>query len=165
MNTVPESNSTSEEDDEPRFRHDFIVTLSGYGRDEEEAFEDAMKGTQDAPPYHDHCTIDRSDVADEEQTSDSSEVESIDPVSLTPINTGYCKDCHYWQSHTGQNNVPWHTCQLPNWANYNEDIGRDNMAIYVDANDDSGLEYDLKTGPMFGCLKFKLRSQTDSEDN
>jgi hypothetical protein len=64
MNTVPESNSTSVQDDEPRIRHDFIVTLSGYGRDPEEAFEDALKGIQDAPPYYDHYTFDRSDVAE-----------------------------------------------------------------------------------------------------
>ena len=144
MNTVPDSNSTSEQDDEPRIRHDFIVTLSGYGSDAEEAFSDALKSIENSSPYYDDYTSDPSDVG------------LTDPVDVDlTTNTGYCKDCQYWESH---NNLHWQTCNLPVWANYSDDIGEDNMAMYVNANDDTGLEYDLKTGPMFGCVKFKPRS-------
>ncbi len=66
MNNLPESNVSSVKDDGPRIRHDFIVTLSGYGRDKEGAFEDALKQIEDAAPYYDDDTVAPSDVAKEE---------------------------------------------------------------------------------------------------
>lgn len=57
-------NTQTQSSDEPRYRHDFIVTLSGYGRDPEEAFEDALKALELYAPYHDHYTTDESDVAE-----------------------------------------------------------------------------------------------------
>ena len=64
MNDLAEPGLSPAQDDGPSIRHDFIVTLSGYGRGPEEAFEDAFKAIQDAPPYYDHYTFDRSDVAE-----------------------------------------------------------------------------------------------------
>jgi hypothetical protein len=57
-------NTQTQSNDEPRYRHDFIVTLSGYGCDPEEAFEDALKAIEGSAPYYDHFTTDKCDVAE-----------------------------------------------------------------------------------------------------
>ena len=66
---------------------------------------------------------------------------------------GICKDCIYWDKALGHKN--WNTCNLPDWVEYNEKIGDDEIAYYADAHDDSGLDAGIKTGPMFGCIKFE----------
>ena len=67
---------------------------------------------------------------------------------------GHCKDCKHWESHIDTRNRSWHTCEAANWVERDSKIGDDDLAIYADANDDSGLDAGLKTGPMFGCVKF-----------
>jgi len=62
---------------------------------------------------------------------------------------GNCKDCKNWDKN-------YHTCDV-DWVNQNKLIVEDNFALYADAHDDSGLQAGLKTGPMFGCVKFKLK--------
>lgn len=38
-----------------------------------------------------------------------------------------------------------------------ETYAKDGFAIYADADDDSGLQTELVTGPEFGCNKFKSK--------
>ncbi|NUX58681.1 hypothetical protein [Paraburkholderia youngii] len=68
---------------------------------------------------------------------------------------GRCKDCKYWESHTDMRNKSWQTCEAPQWVDYAAKIGDADFAIYADASDDTGLQAGLKTGPMFGCIKFE----------
>jgi hypothetical protein len=55
-------------------------------------------------------------------------------------------------------NKTWNTCEVVAWVGYSDKIADDAVAIYADANDDSGLEAGMKTGPMFGCIKFFPKS-------
>jgi hypothetical protein len=68
-----------------------------------------------------------------------------------------CKDCKYWETHTDCRGKSWSTCEAAPWVGRSYKISDDSFAIYADASDDSGLECGLKTGPMFGCIKFKAR--------
>ena len=69
--------------------------------------------------------------------------------------SGYCKDCKFWRtSEKAFSNKTVSECDRLNWADRYETIGDDEAAIYADATDESGLEAGLKTGPMFGCIKF-----------
>lgn len=74
---------------------------------------------------------------------------------------GNCKDCKFWESHTDQWykswNKSWNACEAVNWVNRSEKISDSSFAIYADASDDSGLDAGLKTGPMFGCIKFEQK--------
>lgn len=67
---------------------------------------------------------------------------------------GYCKDCRFWESHTDMRNKSWNTCEAADWVDRGQKIADDGLAIYADASDDSGLEAGMKTGPMFGCIRF-----------
>jgi len=60
---------------------------------------------------------------------------------------GNCKDCKYWDSYD-------QTCDGVEWVDLDSKIGDTEFAYYADANDDSGLSAGIKTGPMFGCIKF-----------
>jgi len=71
---------------------------------------------------------------------------------------GNCKDCKYWESHTDIWKKSWNTCEFVDWVDYEQKIGDDTFAIYASASDDSGLKTGLKTGPMFGCIKFVSKS-------
>jgi hypothetical protein len=44
----------------------------------------------------------------------------------------------------------WHTCGVVITAEYDEKIAYDGCAIFAEPLEVSGL----KTGPMFGCIKF-----------
>jgi hypothetical protein len=68
---------------------------------------------------------------------------------------GNCKDCQYWDLDTYNWNTSWSICACVDDVRYSEKIDASSFAMYADAHDDSGLEYGLKTGPMFGCVKFK----------
>jgi hypothetical protein len=70
---------------------------------------------------------------------------------------GHCKDCKYWEHHKDGYSKEWSTCGEPDWVDYADVIPDDSMAIYADASDDQGLECGLKTGPLFGCIKFKTK--------
>ncbi len=69
---------------------------------------------------------------------------------------GHCKDCKYWEAHFDGRKT-WHTCEGADCATYDQKIFDDSFAIYAEALDDSGLQYGLKTGPMFGCIKFEQK--------
>ena len=66
---------------------------------------------------------------------------------------GHCKDCKHW--HVALGHTTWNTCEGVDSAEYDEKIPDDGFAMYASAHDDSGLESGLKTGPMFGCIKFQ----------
>ena len=66
----------------------------------------------------------------------------------------YCKDCKYWENHTDMWKKSWNTCEAVNWVDRDEKIGENEFAVYADCSDDHGLNVGLKTGPMFGCIKF-----------
>lgn len=70
---------------------------------------------------------------------------------------GYCKDCKHWYIASGHTH--WNTCEAVDSAEHDEKIPEDGFALYADALDDSGLESGLKTGPLFGCLKFQPKLQ------
>ena len=70
---------------------------------------------------------------------------------------GNCKDCKHWEKHNDTRGKQWNTCEAPNWVEYSDEIADDTFAIYADASDDSGLTCGLKTGAMFGCIKFQPR--------
>ena len=69
--------------------------------------------------------------------------------------TGNCKDCRFWESHTDSWNKTWRTCEAADWVARDDKIADDAFAIYAEALDDSGLEAGMKTGPMFGCVRFQ----------
>lgn len=73
-------------------------------------------------------------------------------------NMGNCKDCKHWHAHIDAFNKRWNTCEAPNWVDYANKVDDDGFALYADASDDSGLCVGLKTGPMFGCIKFLQRN-------
>ena len=71
---------------------------------------------------------------------------------------GHCKDCNYWDSHVDTRNKSWHTCEASDWVERDATIGDEDLAVYASATDDTGLDAGLKTGPMFGCVKFQPRN-------
>ncbi|KAF1042232.1 MAG: hypothetical protein GAK35_02846 [Herbaspirillum frisingense] len=63
---------------------------------------------------------------------------------------GRCKDCRFWM-HGGE-------CEEVNGGNDWPTVREDCLDVEVDAADDTGLSYILKTGPEFGCVRFQLRT-------
>jgi len=61
---------------------------------------------------------------------------------------GNCKDCKKYDKR-GQ------FCNAAYWVEPREKLATDALAFYANAHDDSGLEAGVKTGPMFGCIKFQ----------
>jgi hypothetical protein len=61
---------------------------------------------------------------------------------------GKCKDCMAWNN--GE-------CADVDYVYENEKVEMDNFGIFADADDDQGLVWGLKTGPDFGCVKFKSK--------
>lgn len=76
---------------------------------------------------------------------------------------GNCKDCKYWEAHNDGRNR-WNTCEAADWVYYKDKIGDSDIAIFADASDDTGLDCGLKTGPMFGCVKYQPEAVEPSED-
>ena len=69
-----------------------------------------------------------------------------------------CSNCKFWSPDINGNIGK---CNLPDWLSYNHKLRKydeltdtTSMAIFADANDDSGMEVELQTGKNFGCLKF-----------
>ena len=62
---------------------------------------------------------------------------------------GLCKDCKYWS---------YGECAdiYIDASNCMKIEGSDRM-LYCSVKDDSGLDYGLKTGPEFGCVRFKKK--------
>lgn len=64
---------------------------------------------------------------------------------------GNCKDCKWW------GRVYPFVCDIITDAYRGERMEGDSFALDAWALDDSGLECQLRTGPLFGCVKFKKR--------
>lgn len=73
----------------------------------------------------------------------------------------YCKDCSFWEHHSDTDwglSTSWSTCELPVRVSYPfAKINENDFVVYAGADDDSGLNAGLITGPMFGCIKFEQR--------
>lgn len=67
---------------------------------------------------------------------------------------GLCKDCKYWESHTDVFKKSWCTCEAVDWVERDDKIEDNEVALFASASDDTGLRAGLKTGPLFGCIKF-----------
>jgi len=65
--------------------------------------------------------------------------------------TGTCKDCRHWQNKS--------TCGLAEFVEKREKLAGDAFGVYAGAADDTNLEFDLKTGPLFGCVKFEPKKK------
>ena len=63
--------------------------------------------------------------------------------------TGLCKDCKYWDN--GK-------CDDIDLDTFNDmKLEGSDRALYYRVDDDSGLDCVLKTGPEFGCVRFKKK--------
>lgn len=67
---------------------------------------------------------------------------------------GNCKDCKYWARYELFEGVMWRECEYPTYGYLKDNVEDNDFALYVEVLDDSGLTLGMKTGPMFGCLKF-----------
>lgn len=69
---------------------------------------------------------------------------------------GHCKDCKHW--HQALGHVHWNTCEAANTeVDYDTPMPEDGFGLYAHVNDDCGLSAGVKTGPLFGCIKFQAR--------
>ena len=68
----------------------------------------------------------------------------------------FCKDCKFWESHWDGRKT-WNICQVADWVSQDYKVADDEIAYYADASDDSGLDAGIKTGPLFGCIKFEAK--------
>lgn len=78
---------------------------------------------------------------------------------------GHCKDCTYWESHTGWFNKSWSTCSAAelNLDSRTSNIREEGLEIYIDVLDDSGLDCGMRTGKLFGCILFKPNLKGESK--
>jgi len=67
----------------------------------------------------------------------------------------YCKDCKHWIKRSADLCRSYAVCDAVDWLEKYADIGDDEFAVYAEALDAVDLDVDLKTGPLFGCIKFK----------
>jgi hypothetical protein len=61
-----------------------------------------------------------------------------------------CKDCTHWR---------YGKCTKADILDLEEKPEKDNFGIFAYADDDQGLWVELRTGPDFGCVKFKSLHQ------
>lgn len=72
----------------------------------------------------------------------------------------YCKDCKFWvtdvlpTTRMKRSSNTWNCCVLVDIFNYDSAVNDTQCVIYADADDNFGLETELETGPMFGCVNF-----------
>ena len=62
----------------------------------------------------------------------------------------YCKDCKKWDKSDGE-------CNEAYWEDRYIKVKGDDFVFFTDAHDNSGLYACVKTGPLFGCIKFKAK--------
>ena len=68
---------------------------------------------------------------------------------------GLCKDCKYWNK-----GEYWDSgeCMDIDLDTFNDmKLEGSDRALYYSVMDDSGLDCGLKTGPEFGCVRFKKK--------
>ena len=62
---------------------------------------------------------------------------------------GLCKDCKYWD---------YGECADIDLDTFNDmKLEGSDRALYYSVMDDSGLDCGLKTGPEFGCVRFRKK--------
>ncbi len=61
---------------------------------------------------------------------------------------GSCKTCKNWNNRE---------CVAFDNVERNEKIPDTDAGIYADADDDSGLQWSFRTGPDFGCTKWRKK--------
>jgi len=61
---------------------------------------------------------------------------------------GRCKDCKNWDKRES-------ICGHIEWVEVQEMPQDDNFVLVANSDDDQGLEAYVRTGPDFGCTKFK----------
>ena len=76
---------------------------------------------------------------------------------------GYCKDCRNWRSHFGEFGKTWQTCEGVDWTDMTDRINEDGFALYAESDDNSGLSAGLRTGPLFGCIKFSPKEASSHD--
>ena len=71
---------------------------------------------------------------------------------------GRCKDCIHWYRFLKSEKVG--TCEkVDHFENEDKVVGSGGFAIVIEALDDQGLDYNLQTGPLFGCVLFEERKE------
>lgn len=68
--------------------------------------------------------------------------------------TGNCKDCRCWEKSNAS--AEYGTCRAVDNSESDAPVGESDMCIF-------DLHAELKTGPMFGCLKFNSQSKVVAE--
>jgi len=79
---------------------------------------------------------------------------------------GHCKDCRFWISDNDirfGKVIEWNECNAIDMAEKRGRVPGSGAIIYADAADDTGLSAVLMTGPLFGCVFFKQRTE-ETED-
>lgn len=70
----------------------------------------------------------------------------------------YCKDCKHWEYHEDNWGGKWHECgAVDSDKQAAGDVKDADFVVYAEAHDDSGMQSGLKTGPLFGCIKFQAK--------
>lgn len=71
---------------------------------------------------------------------------------------GNCKDCKFWDHFWQNHRTEMATCDAFGYMDINTkaDVG---AAFDLRLLDDTGLIFDFKTGPNFGCVKFQPREE------
>ena len=65
---------------------------------------------------------------------------------------GNCKDCKYWEKGL-LNHRDYNTCSFCNDRSPETEVG-----IEYEVLDDSGMDFELRTGLMFGCVNFSKKN-------
>jgi len=69
-----------------------------------------------------------------------------------------CKDCIHWYRFNKSDKVG--TCEkVDHFENEDKVVGSGGFAIIIETPDDQGLDYNLQTGPLFGCVLFEERKE------
>lgn len=64
----------------------------------------------------------------------------------------YCKDCVHWKYNSTE-------CRIARESSDDDTLVNDEFGVFaiVYSSDNYGAETGLKTGPMFGCVKFEQK--------
>ena len=68
---------------------------------------------------------------------------------------GLCKDCKYWNKEEYWNSGKCIDIDLDTFNDMK--LEGSDRALYYSVEDDYGLECGLKTGPEFGCVRFRKK--------
>jgi hypothetical protein len=72
--------------------------------------------------------------------------------------TRFCKNCKYWECAIDTLGKEWSECRI-DWVGRTDAIAENGIAIYAESADDTGLKTGLKTGPLFGCVRFERKEK------